>query len=194
MAEHSTAPPLSRRRRRVLLALLASLALFVVVFRRHVYAGAHLASTYLAFPFLPVPTLDPVSLYDGSATSSWGQEEEGVISMAQASDAAQAAQSALESSSPPAETQQTRPVKQGQAIPRVIHQVRLGGKGYPLRPSWQEAREACVALHPDWQFKLWEDDEADEFVKTEFGPDMFALYRSYEQGAASLLAVVACPI
>lgn len=73
------------------------------------------------------------------------------------------------------------PGRTEEAVPRLIHQVRLGGLA--MRPAWEEARASCLALHPageGWEFRLWEDAEGDAFVKAEY-PDLFDLYRGYEQ-------------
>jgi hypothetical protein len=73
------------------------------------------------------------------------------------------------------------PSRTAEVVPRVIHQVRLGGLA--MRPAWEEARSSCLALHPadqGWEFRLWEDAEGDAFVKAEY-PELFDLYRGYEQ-------------
>lgn len=63
-----------------------------------------------------------------------------------------------------------------QQIPRIIHQVKLGN--LQMRPEWIEARKSCMDLHPDWQFKLWEDKEAGKLVNTQF-PRLFETYINY---------------
>lgn len=66
-------------------------------------------------------------------------------------------------------------------VPRVIHQVQLGGLA--MRPAWAAAREACATLHPaddGWVFRLWDDAAGDAFVRERY-PHLFALYRSYDQ-------------
>ncbi|PWN34357.1 uncharacterized protein FA14DRAFT_148726 [Meira miltonrushii] len=61
-------------------------------------------------------------------------------------------------------------------IPKIIHQVKLGN--LEMQPKWIEARKSCMDLHPDWQFKLWEDEEAGKFVNTQF-PHLFETYINY---------------
>lgn len=63
-----------------------------------------------------------------------------------------------------------------QKIPRIIHQVKLGN--LEMKPSWIEARKSCLDLHPEWQFKLWQDEEAGKFVNTQF-PHLFETYINY---------------
>ena len=64
-------------------------------------------------------------------------------------------------------------------IPAEIHQVRLGG--LEMRPTWTEARQSCLDLHPHWTFRLWEDKEANAFVAEHY-PDLFGTYRGYPLG------------
>lgn len=73
------------------------------------------------------------------------------------------------------------PERSVEVVPRIIHQVRLGGLA--MRPAWKEARSSCLALNPPeagWEFRLWEDAEGDAFVQTEY-PHLFELYRGYDQ-------------
>lgn len=66
--------------------------------------------------------------------------------------------------------------QQQQRIPKIIHQVKLGN--LEMKPKWIEARKSCIDLHPDWEFKLWQDEEAGKFVNTQF-PHLFETYISY---------------
>lgn len=64
-------------------------------------------------------------------------------------------------------------------IPTLVHQVKLGG--LEMRPTWVEARQSCLDLHPSWTFTLWEDAEADAFVRERY-PHLFDMYRAYPLG------------
>jgi mannosyltransferase OCH1-like enzyme len=64
-------------------------------------------------------------------------------------------------------------------VPRIIHQVKLGG--LKMKPTWTAARQSCLETHPQWEFKLWEDKEGDEFVKAHY-PQIFDHYRGYKLG------------
>lgn len=64
-------------------------------------------------------------------------------------------------------------------VPNIIHQVKLGG--LTMRPTWVEARSSCQQLHPTWEFKLWEDSEANEFVGRTY-PQLYETYRNYPLG------------
>lgn len=67
-------------------------------------------------------------------------------------------------------------------VPRIIHQIKFGGPSYRMKSDWTRARTSCIALHPGWEVKLWEDEEANEFVLEHYGEEFHALYRGYEQG------------
>ncbi|KAJ6438872.1 MIPC synthase [Purpureocillium lavendulum] len=58
-------------------------------------------------------------------------------------------------------------------VPRMIHQVYLDVQSpanktvpHPL----EAARRTCESLHPTWEYKLWHNDEAREFIKSEYPP------------------------
>ncbi|KAG8996474.1 hypothetical protein FRB94_008270 [Tulasnella sp. JGI-2019a] len=70
------------------------------------------------------------------------------------------------------------PVDALEIVPRILHQVRLGG--LPMRPKWTKARQSCLDLHGNWTIKMWEDDAADTFVLSNY-PDLFDMYRGYGQ-------------
>lgn len=61
-------------------------------------------------------------------------------------------------------------------VPPIIHHINLGGQ--PLKAEWEETRQACLDVHPNWQAYLWEDDNASEFVEHYF-PGMKSLWDSY---------------
>ena len=41
-------------------------------------------------------------------------------------------------------------------IPKIMHQIWIGGTKLP--PLYEHYLRECKALHPDWDFKLWTDD------------------------------------
>lgn len=87
-------------------------------------------------------------------------------------------------------------------VPRIMHQIWLDEhhppNGHPqvaredadvaesrdgllaLPHKYWEARTCCTELHPGWEFKLWTDLEATEFVK-EWYPQVFEHYVGYRQ-------------
>ena len=45
-------------------------------------------------------------------------------------------------------------------IPKKIHQIWLGGE---VPEKYQRLRETWIKLHPDWEYKLWGDEDAEKF-------------------------------
>ena len=39
-------------------------------------------------------------------------------------------------------------------IPKIIHQVYLGFDGKEIPMQWQEARQSCIDLHPDYEYMV----------------------------------------
>lgn len=48
----------------------------------------------------------------------------------------------------------------GGPIPKVLHQIWVGG---PLPEKYKPFIQAWKDLHPDWEFKLWTDEDVDAF-------------------------------
>ncbi|WP_341790135.1 glycosyltransferase [Rickettsia endosymbiont of Polydrusus tereticollis] len=42
-------------------------------------------------------------------------------------------------------------------IPKIIHQIWIGSKDIP--PLYKNYTEECRLLHPNWEFKLWKDED-----------------------------------
>ncbi|EPQ61256.1 hypothetical protein GLOTRDRAFT_113658 [Gloeophyllum trabeum ATCC 11539] len=133
------------------LALLA-LGLLLLAFP-HLGALSTLLYTYLAFPLKHTHVLGAADGFDLANLTH---------------------QASLLSSPSPSSQPYTTPV-----VPKIIHQVRLGN--LTMRPKWQEAHDACTALHPPaagWEFRVWDDAAADAFVEQHY-PQLFATYRGY---------------
>ena len=60
-------------------------------------------------------------------------------------------------------------------IPRIIHQT---WKTTETPVEYHETIESCKRFHQDYVYKLWTDDEMDEFVKTHF-PEQYTMYINY---------------
>src|SRR5437667_9239899 len=58
-------------------------------------------------------------------------------------------------------------------IPKLIHHTYKTRENIPRR--WRRYQEKLLALHPDWKYKLWTDEDNFAFVKSEF-PDMLDIY------------------
>jgi len=50
--------------------------------------------------------------------------------------------------------------KEGNNIPKIIHQIWLGGK-FPAK--YQEFTNTWLEKNPDWEWKLWTDDDVEDF-------------------------------
>jgi Glycosyltransferase sugar-binding region containing DXD motif len=61
-------------------------------------------------------------------------------------------------------------------VPPLMHHIYLG-KPKPGKAD-STARNACMNLHPGYEFKFWTDSEADNFVLKEF-PDLYQMWKSY---------------
>jgi hypothetical protein len=46
------------------------------------------------------------------------------------------------------------------------------------RPGWNDARQHCLDLHPGWEYKLWTDETAAQFVREKY-PHLEAMWQGY---------------
>lgn len=65
-----------------------------------------------------------------------------------------------------------------QLIPKILHQTY---KNASIPTIWQDAQASCLALHtePEWEYRLWTDETADEFINTEY-PWFLETFRGYK--------------
>lgn len=61
--------------------------------------------------------------------------------------------------------------------PRIIHQVALGNVSIA---KYREAMHSCQQLHQGWEFKLWTDVNATDFIRQHY-PDILPHYCHYFQ-------------
>jgi mannosyltransferase OCH1-like enzyme len=59
-------------------------------------------------------------------------------------------------------------------IPKILHQTYKTRDNMPRR--WLGYRDKLIALHPDWKYNFWTDEDNLAFVKSEF-PDMLDIYQ-----------------
>ena len=59
-------------------------------------------------------------------------------------------------------------------IPRVIHQT---WKSQCIPSEWKRAAESWKLYHPNWEFRLWTDDDNLRLVSKEF-PDLRDFFES----------------
>lgn len=63
-------------------------------------------------------------------------------------------------------------------VPRIIHQT---WKSEQLPPKWQAIREECMAMHPDYDFKLWTDTGSRDFIAEHY-PWFLPVFDAYPYG------------
>ena len=72
---------------------------------------------------------------------------------------------------------QLPPVKQGESIPRLIHQIFLSkNKSAPLPIELLANIENLQRLNPDWSYTLYDDDDAVAFIKKNYGDAILSYY------------------
>lgn len=59
-------------------------------------------------------------------------------------------------------------------IPRIIHQVFIDGK---LTPELQANVDQLKARNPGWEHRLYDDEQAETFIREAYGEDMLVIYR-----------------
>lgn len=68
-----------------------------------------------------------------------------------------------------------------QLIPKIIHQVfhnwRQPGNN-TLPADWQEVRQTCIDLNPDFEIKLWTEESSRDFIAKEY-PWFLNTYEGY---------------
>jgi hypothetical protein len=62
-------------------------------------------------------------------------------------------------------------------VPQILHHIRLGTS--PPKAEWQEARNACLSMHPGWQAISWTDENARTFVQNHY-PELLGLWDNYK--------------
>ncbi|KAF4307731.1 hypothetical protein GTA08_BOTSDO04291 [Botryosphaeria dothidea] len=50
-------------------------------------------------------------------------------------------------------------------IPKIIHQTYAN---HSIPDHWKQAQQSCLDLHPDYEYKFWTDDDANEFISNEY--------------------------
>lgn len=61
------------------------------------------------------------------------------------------------------------------AIPRILHQT---WKTFEVPEEWRDCVNSWKRLHPDWEYRLWTDDESEAFVARHY-PDFLETFRNY---------------
>lgn len=64
-----------------------------------------------------------------------------------------------------------------QLIPKIIHQTYINES---IPDVWKQAQKSCIELHKDYEYKLWTDALAREFIATEY-PWFLEVFDGYTQ-------------
>lgn len=73
--------------------------------------------------------------------------------------------------------QPTAVVDRNFPVPPVLHYIHLGPPSRRNK-TLTACRASCMDMHPQYEFRLWTDENADEFVAREF-PEMVDTWNSY---------------
>lgn len=66
-------------------------------------------------------------------------------------------------------------------VPKIMHQIYLSnGRANSKLSKYGPAIESCQALHPEWEFKMWEDEAAEAFMEEHY-PEISKHYVGYGQ-------------
>lgn len=52
-----------------------------------------------------------------------------------------------------------------QLIPKIIHQTYINAS---IPERWRLPHESCLALHPDYEYKFWSDEDSHTFIQKEY--------------------------
>jgi len=64
-------------------------------------------------------------------------------------------------------------------VPAILHHIMFGlGSGAPSA-TWNVARQSCLDFHPDWEHRLWNQENATNFIAEKF-PDFKPTWDGYE--------------
>jgi mannosyltransferase OCH1-like enzyme len=62
-------------------------------------------------------------------------------------------------------------------IPKIVHQTY---KTRDLPSNYREWRQSCIDLNPDWEFKIWTDDDNQNLVQMHY-PHLLSIYNNYDR-------------
>lgn len=66
-------------------------------------------------------------------------------------------------------------------VPKIMHQIYLShGRPNSKLSKYGPAIESCQELHPEWEFKMWEDESGAAFIAEHY-PEISPHYLGYEQ-------------
>jgi mannosyltransferase OCH1-like enzyme len=78
-------------------------------------------------------------------------------------------------------TSQKEPIALPQPVPTIIHQIFLSqGRPGSSLAKYETAIESCKALHPSWEFRMWNDEDAVRFMRQHY-PEILPHFVGYRQ-------------
>jgi mannosyltransferase OCH1-like enzyme len=66
---------------------------------------------------------------------------------------------------------------EGAVIPKIIHQTAPADKS-KWHQKWAECQTSWLEKFPGWEYKMWTDEDLDEFIKTKH-PEFLETYQGY---------------
>jgi mannosyltransferase OCH1-like enzyme len=63
-------------------------------------------------------------------------------------------------------------------IPKIIHQTAPGDQS-KWHEIWPKCQESWKRNFPDWEYRMWTDEDLDEFMKTKY-PEYYSMYTGYD--------------
>ena len=64
-----------------------------------------------------------------------------------------------------------------QSIPKIIHQT---WKDHHVPQRWKKAVASVKKFHPDWEYRLWTDEDIDQYVKNKH-PDFYPIFKGFNR-------------
>jgi len=65
-------------------------------------------------------------------------------------------------------------------IPKIIHQTAMADKS-KWNPIWEKCQKSWKEKFPDFEYKMWTDEDLDEFIKTNYKDFYDTVYSKYDK-------------
>lgn len=79
----------------------------------------------------------------------------------------------------PSKRERIPALEEGTSIPRIIHQIgmRPAFENRKIPPLFEKNIEKIKALNPGWEFRFYDDDDIEAFIKANYPPSIWAYYQ-----------------
>lgn len=64
-------------------------------------------------------------------------------------------------------------------VPAILHHILIGNVDLNKHPTWKDARDACLRLHPNYEYKFWNDSLAEQLIQEEY-PWFLDAWKNYK--------------